>query len=409
MKKTVWIVSILCMLFVGCTSMPYTNSRQEAAMDMTESIEQNAESINPCRGSSSPVAADESASSEDKPEVGIGPMYGENEKESHLDKYVKSSHYHKNKDLIAPFFLFESADAKKVNKEIESWILDLAEESKDSNPIYTTYSSIYHAGILSTVIQIDRNGEISFLTYNFDAQNGNQVGLDTVLAKVGLDWEMAKNIFWRDRIAFWKGLRSIYPKQGSQYREKAEAEIGLLQEMYEQNSLPFLLDEDGLMNFILNLSDKNANYYWQMYCISPNRTERLQRNAYSIEFPMVVIPAPREEELSNINIVKKIVIEGKTENKKKHFLLLPLWESLNFSWQQSKEREDAELDRNSWQRNNLSIGEAISIEMDPEMKNRDALATIRLGEMEAVFSPNEYFFENYNTEDIIYMMFTEKR
>lgn len=405
MRKIVSIL-IVSIFLVGCSSMPKEASFREVTAEARDNSENFAEAA-PRRALMSPeIGADEDIP-EDKPEVGIGSVYSLAEQTGQVEKYVKSLYYNKSRDLIAPFFLFESEDANAVNREIEAWIMDFAKEAEQNNTIHTTYSSIFHSGILSTMIQMDRNGEISFITYNFEVESGKLLGLDTVLSKVGIDWETARKIFWKDRTAFWYGIENMQKKPSDSLQKYARAELKEVQDMYEQDALPFILDEDGLVNFVLNLRDNNLDYYWQMYCISPNRTERLQRNAYSREFPMVVIPAPNEEELSNINIIKKIIIEGNPKNPKKHFLLVPLWESLNFSWLHSKEKEEMEVDRNSWQKNNLSVGEAISIEIDITMTKSEGFAWVALGDFEAVFSPIEHFYKDYSKEDIIYMTFVE--
>lgn len=406
MKKIIALL-LFFYLLTGCSSAPQKASMERDTTGFRVMEEESAESVDASRRVASLQPADEQETPYEKTEVGINPSQNAEEYSTQADKYVKLTYYHKNKELIAPYFLFETEDAKRVNKEIEELILSLGDKFSEKTPIHTTYTSLSYSGVLSTLIQMDMNGEIDFVVYNFDMENGKELSIDDVLSIAGLDWREAEDIFYRDRVAFWKGVEKIR-KQKSTLDSYLNREMEQISDLYNNGKLSIILDEDGLINFVVYLQDEHLDYYWQLYCISKNRTERLQRNAYSREFPMVVIKSPTEEELSNINIIKKIMVDEKQESEKSSFLLLPLWENLNVSWKRWDIKRNEQEEEIIWQQKNLYAGEAIYIEIDENALKEDNFVHIQLGDQKVTFVPKEHLEIDSESEGILYLPFIEK-
>ncbi|MDO4765892.1 MAG: hypothetical protein Q4A29_07515 [Eubacteriales bacterium] len=407
MKKIIALL-LFFYLLTGCSSAPQKASMERDTTGFRVMEEESTESVDASRRVASLQPADEQETPYEKTEVGINPSQNAEEYSTQADKYVKLTYYHKNKELIAPYFLFETGDAERVNKEIEELTLSLGDKFSEETPIHTTYTSLSYSGVLSTLIQMNMNGEIDFVVYNFDMESGEQLGIDDVLAVAGLDWQDAKGIFYRDRAAFWKGVEKIRKQGQSTLDSYLNREMDKINNLYNNGKLSIILDEDGLINFVVYLQDEHLDYYWQLYCISKNRTERLQRNAYSREFPMVVIKSPTEEELSNINIIKKIMVDEKQESEKSSFLLLPLWENLNVSWKQWDIKRNGQEEETIWQQKNLYVGEAIYIEIDENGLKEDNFVQIQLGDQKATFVPKEHLEIDSESEGILYLPFAEK-
>lgn len=280
-------------------------------------------------------------------------------------EYVDSFFYSQNRNLIAPKILISSDDAFKVNADIQNHVRELAGESED-NGNYMTYRAILNGNVLSVLIQeeIYDKGEFRFISYNFDISTGALLTIDDMFERAGMSPVKALDIFEKERALHWSSIAKQRGESLNTYKALQEKELGYLETAYKNKNLAIILDEDGLINVVCVLMDVTDSSYWQLYCMTENRTKSLQRNYYGGEFAAVLIESPTEEELKNIKIVKKIIPKKTEDSESKKYLLLPLWENLSFQWFENKDSfGEKQVEEVQWRTDELLGEDAIYIEL----------------------------------------------
>ncbi|RRD95533.1 hypothetical protein EII17_03405 [Clostridiales bacterium COT073_COT-073] len=322
------------------------------------------------------------------PEVHLNSTAEEVKTGDAAEEFVKMTYYHRDKNLIAPLIQLPSPDADRVNRELKQKVLAMADKVDQS---FMTYRALLNQNVLSILIQMDEGTHIEFKSYNFNIETGKEMTVDEVLKFAGLDWQLAESIFYAERKAYWRSLKKLTELTDKEAMNQLNYEVAELHQSYQTQELPIILDEDGLANVVCVLLDDDGVKYWQLFTISGNRTILLQRNAYGAEFPAVIIESPTQEEMLNLKIVGKISSDSQDSLNLKSFLVLPLWEDLEFEWLKQEENLAGNQELRAQQRIHVTGGEAIYIEMSQaQVDSRLYQAAIIQGEDQGNFSPNDF-------------------
>ena len=326
-KGLLWLCLFFLPLMIGCTP-----EKRDEAPAMGESTVSAAE-----QKTTAPVGRERSlAEAPISAEMNSAPVTEAELRPEQTDgkrkEYIRSVYFEGNKNWIAPVFLLQSKAAVAANREIRERLQEITKDSAKAEKTRITYQFWAKDNILSVLIQAENGteAETEFFGYNFDVTTGEKLTVDQLLQAAGMDWPTVTQIFDGERRAYWRAVADQNGRPAESYQLYYEREIKTLRSFYEEGQLAVILDEDKLINVLAFLRDEYGKPYWRLYCVTANRTALMQRNAYGGDFPAVVLADPSPEELANVKIIKKLLLPA--GDKKKAYLLLPLWDGLRFEW-----------------------------------------------------------------------------
>lgn len=173
--------------------------------------------------------------------------------------------------IVLPYFLFETEDAKNVNKEMEKLYQTLAKEFEESlngkkdKFVETWYDVIKVKKFLSikvTVQRIDENGEnYTYYTYVFDLDDLELLKYDNLISKLEIpNSELESKIEASIRkLDEFEDLENDELPEGKTIDDYIKATMKNYQKAKKDKSLIYFVDVLGRLNIIIPVELPDAN------------------------------------------------------------------------------------------------------------------------------------------------------